>query len=159
MRLRKYRTLLAVVGFLGVGIGVALGQRPDAMPVGGDWPMWGGSASRNAVSTETGIPTDWDAAAKRNIKWIAPLGTMTYGTPIVSSDRVYVGTNNGGTFRSHSTGDKGCMLCFDAKDGKLLWQATHDKLSTGEVNDWPEAGIASNPYVDGDRMRRRSRFL
>jgi outer membrane protein assembly factor BamB len=143
---------LVVVGLLGAGIGVGAGQHPDLKPVGGDWPMWGGSASRNAVSAETGIPADWDVAVKRNIKWIAPLGTQTYGTPIVSSDRVYVGTNNGGTFRPHSTGDKGCMLCLDAKDGKLLWQATHDKLSSGEVNDWPEAGIASNPYVDGNRV-------
>jgi outer membrane protein assembly factor BamB len=44
------------------------------------------------------------------------------------------------------------MLCFDVKDGTLLWQATHDKLATGEANDWPEVGIASTPYVDGDRV-------
>ncbi|MHC4698406.1 MAG: outer membrane protein assembly factor BamB family protein [Planctomycetota bacterium] len=152
MRRRDYRPVLVVVGLLGAGIGVAVGQRPDLKPVSGDWSMWGGSASRNAVSAETGIPTAWDVAVKRNIKWIAPLGTMTYGTPIVSSHRVYVGTNNGGTFRPHSTGDKGCMLCFDAKNGKLLWQATHDKLSTGKANDWPEVGIGSTPYVDGDRI-------
>ncbi|UCE61717.1 MAG: PQQ-binding-like beta-propeller repeat protein [Phycisphaerales bacterium] len=152
MRLRDCRAVMVVVGLLGVGIGAAIGQRPDLKPVGRDWPMWCGSAGRNAVSTETEIPADWEVVLKRNIKWIAPLGTMTYGTPVVANHRVYVGTNNGGTFRPHSRGDRGCMLCLDAKDGKLLWQATHDKLPTGEVNDWPEAGIASNPYVDGDRV-------
>ena len=152
MRLLDYRTLLAVVGFLGVCIGVGKAQHPDLKPGGGDWPMWCGSSTRNAVSAETGIPADWDVTAKRNIKWIVPLGTMTYGTPVVANHRVYVGTNNGGTLRPRITGDKGCMLCFDANDGRLLWQATHDKLPTGEVNDWPEAGIASNPYVDGDRV-------
>jgi outer membrane protein assembly factor BamB len=63
-----------------------------------------------------------------------------------------VGTNNGAGYRPHSSGDKGCLLCFDAENGELLWQATHDKLPTGETNDWPEAGIASTPYVDGDRL-------
>jgi outer membrane protein assembly factor BamB len=114
--------------------------------------MWCGSASRNAVSAGTGIPAAWDVAAQRNIKWVARLGTITYGTPIVSGGRVYAGTNNGGTFRPHSTGDKGCMLCFDARDGTLLWQATHDKLPNGEANDFPEAGVASTPYVDGERV-------
>jgi outer membrane protein assembly factor BamB len=152
MRLRDYRTRLAIVGFLGTGTGLAMGQQPGPNSVGGDWPMWGGSAGRNAVSAETGIPAEWDAGAKRNIKWIAPLGSLTYGSPVVSGNRVYVGTNNGGTFRSHSKGDKGCLLCLDATDGKLLWQATHDKLPTGELNDWPKAGIASTPYVDGDRV-------
>jgi outer membrane protein assembly factor BamB len=34
----------------------------------------------------------------------------------------------------------------------MLWQATHDKLPTGQVNDWPEQGICSSPFVDGDRL-------
>ena len=44
------------------------------------------------------------------------------------------------------------MLCLEEKTGKLLWQATHDKLPTGRVNDWPYQGICSSPYVDGDRL-------
>jgi outer membrane protein assembly factor BamB len=48
-------------------------------------------------------------------------------------------------------GDKGIVLCFDEKNGKLLWQATHDKLPTGQVNDWPEQGICSSACVVGNR--------
>ncbi|MDO8632761.1 MAG: PQQ-like beta-propeller repeat protein, partial [Phycisphaerales bacterium] len=118
----------------------------------GDWPMWGGSPDRNMVSGETGIPATWDVKTKKNIKWIAPLGSQTYGNPVVSKGKIYAGTNNRGEFRAHSKGDKGIMLCFEEKTGKMLWQATHDKLPTGQVNDWPEQGICSSPVAEGNRV-------
>jgi len=118
----------------------------------GDWPMWGGGPDRNMVSDEKGIPEKWDVKTGMNIKWKAPLGSQSYGNPVVAGGKVYVGTNNDGEFRSHSKGDKGIILCFDEKTGKLLWQATHDKLPTGMVNDWPEQGICSTACVDGDRV-------
>lgn len=118
----------------------------------GDWPMWGGSADRNMVSDETGIPSSWDVKTGKNIKWSAPLGSQTYGNPVIAGGKVFVGTNNGGGFRPKAKGDKGIVLCFEESSGKLLWQATHDKLSTGQVNDWPEQGICSTVCVDGDRV-------
>lgn len=125
----------------------------DARPVKkGDWPMWGGSPDRNMVSDEKGIPAKWDVKAGTNIKWKAPLGSQSYGNPVVAGGKIYIGTNNTGEYRSHSKGDKGIILCFDEKSGKLLWQATHDKLPTGQVNDWPEQGICSSPVVEGDRV-------
>ena len=114
--------------------------------------MWGGSPDRNLVSGEVGIPAEWDAKAKKNIKWIAPLGTTTYGNPVIANGKVFVGTNNGGGLRPGIEGDKGVIVCVEAATGKLLWQATHDKLPTGEAHDWPEQGIASAPWVDGDRL-------
>jgi len=118
----------------------------------GDWPMWGGSPDRNMVSGETGIPARWDLSAGTNIKWIAPLGTTTYGNPVIAGGKIYVGTNNGGKLRPEIEGDKGVLVCLEETTGKLLWQATHDKLPTGAANDWPEQGIASAPWVDGDRL-------
>ena len=43
-------------------------------------------------------------------------------------------------------------MAFRASDGEFLWQATHDKLPAGRVNDWPLQGICSTPYVEGDRV-------
>ena len=43
-------------------------------------------------------------------------------------------------------------MCFDEKTGKFLWQAVHDKLGQGRVNDWPSLGIWSAPAVVGDRL-------
>ena len=43
-------------------------------------------------------------------------------------------------------------MCFRESDGKFLWQAVHDKLAAGRVNDWPEEGICSSPFVEGNRL-------
>ena len=104
------------------------------------------------VSNEKNIPGEWDVKGGKNILWSAPLGSQTYGNPVVADGKVFVGTNNDGHFRSGIKGDKGVVLCFEEKSGKLLWQATHDKLPTGRVNDWPEQGICSTACVDGERV-------
>ena len=43
-------------------------------------------------------------------------------------------------------------MAFRADDGEFLWQATHDKLPAGRVNDWPMQGVCSTPAVEGDRV-------
>ena len=118
----------------------------------GDWPMWGGSPDRNQVSDETGIPDDWDIKTGRNIKWVAELGSQSYGNPIIVDGQIYIGTNNNAHRNPKITGDKGVVMCFRQSDGKFLWQAVHDKLAVGRVNDWPEQGICSSPAVVGDRI-------
>ncbi len=64
-------------------------------PGTGDWPMWGGTADRNMVSDMKGLPTEWDVATKKNVKWVAKLGSQSYGNPVVAGGMVFVGTNNG----------------------------------------------------------------
>ena len=56
--------------------------------------MWGGTPDRNMVSAMKGIPTSWDIKTKKNVKWVAKLGSQTYGNPVVAGGQVYVGTNN-----------------------------------------------------------------
>ena len=114
--------------------------------------MWGGTPQRNMVSDEKGIPAEWEVKSGENILWKAPLGSQTYGNPVIVGGKLWVGTNNNGNFRPGIKGDKGVILCFDEKTGKLLYQITHDKLPTGRVNDWPEQGICSAPHVVGDRL-------
>src|ERR1035441_2796285 len=65
-----------------------------ADPGTGDWPMWGGTADRNMVSAMKGIPTSWDIKTKKNVKWVAALGSQSYGNPVVAGGQVYIGTNN-----------------------------------------------------------------
>ncbi len=45
-----------------------------------------------------------------------------------------------------------CLLCFDEKTGKFLWQDSNEKLPTGRVNDWPDEGLCSAPFVEGNRL-------
>jgi len=139
--------------FCAVGsVGPLASAEPLAKARKGDSPMWGGTQNRNMVSGETGIPAEWDVKSKKNIKWVAPLGSQTYGNPVIAGGRVYVGTNNNGGLRPGISGDKGIMVCVDEKTGKFLWQITHDKMPTGRVNDWPEQGICSAPVVEGERL-------
>src|SRR5262245_20791877 len=63
-------------------------------PGSGDWPMWGGTPDRNMVSASKGMPLSWDVKTKKNVKWIASLGSQSYGNAVVAGGQVYVGTNN-----------------------------------------------------------------
>ena len=120
-----------------------------------DWPMWGGTPSRNMASDATGVSLDFDLKSGKNVLWQKGLGSQTYGNPIVSNGKVYVGTNNGGGYRKDkypSDQDKGVVLCFNEADGEFLWQLTRDKLAAGRVQDWLLQGICSVPAIEDDRM-------
>jgi outer membrane protein assembly factor BamB len=65
---------------------------------------------------------------------------------------VFVGTNNQRPRNPAVTGDKGVLMCFRESDGGFLWQASSEKLETGQENDWPEQGVCSSPVVDGKRL-------
>jgi len=123
--------------------------------VSGDSPMFGGTVHRNLVNTTTKIALDFqpdeDPAQGKKILWVAKLGSQTYGNPVVSQGKILVSTNNGGEYRPKHKGDRGCVLCFEEKTGKFLWQLTREKLPQGSANDWPDQGICSTAAIDGDR--------
>ena len=121
-------------------------------PGGTDWPMWGGTPDRNMVSSMKGLPIDWDVKTKKNVRWVAQLGSQTYGNAVVSGGIVFVGTNNEGLRDPKITGDKGILMAFREANGEFLWQMVHDKLAAGRVNDWPYQGVASSPLVEGNRI-------
>ena len=114
--------------------------------------MWGGTADRNMVSEMTGLPTDWDIETGRNIKWVADLGSQSYGNPVVSGGIVFVGTNNELLRDPDQPGDRGVLMAFRESDGEFLWQQTTTKLEAGRANDWPFQGIASSPLVVDERL-------
>ncbi len=130
-----------------------------------DWPLFGGTIQRNMVNLiEKNVPTDWDVKTGKNVKWVAALGSKAYGGPIIVGGKVFIGTNNARPRNPRDTApdpddpqkrigvDKGIVMCFNEADGKFLWQAVHDKLPAGRVNDWPGEGICSSPCVEGNRL-------
>jgi outer membrane protein assembly factor BamB len=121
----------------------------------GQWPMFGGSPTRNMVNlNDKNIPTEWntEAGQEKNIKWVQEVGSKAYGGPVIYGGRVFVGTNNEKPRDPKIEGDKGVLMCFQASDGKFLWQQVHNKLPAGRVNDWPEEGICSTPVIEADRI-------
>lgn len=131
-----------------------------------DWSMWGGSSIRNNTPAVKNLPSDWNPGEfdektgewkkdkAKNIKWVSPLGSQSYGNPVVANGKVFVGSNNGGAYlkRYPADVDLGVLLCFDEKTGKFLWQDSSEKLPTGRVNDWPLQGICCTPLVEGNRL-------
>jgi outer membrane protein assembly factor BamB len=135
--------------FMLTAAGIGLAAWPI---VAGDWPMWGGRPDRNMISLEKNIPRTWDVKSKTNIKWVAEMGSQSYGNPVVGAGKVFVGTNNELLRNPKHQGDRGVVMCFRETDGEFLWQMTHAKLESGRVNDWPEQGVCSSPAIAGDRV-------
>src|SRR5881296_2783171 len=156
MKTRRFRFILIrgglflLVGLLAVAFSIACVVASD--PGTGDWPMWGGTPDRNMVSNMKGIPTSWDVKTKKNVKWMAQLGSQSYGNPVVAGGQVYVGTNNELLRNPKEGGDRGVLMCFRESDGKFLWQHANEKLPAGRANDWPFQGVCSSPLVEGDRL-------
>jgi outer membrane protein assembly factor BamB len=121
-------------------------------PGTGDWPMWGGRPDRNMVSDMKGLPAEWDVKTKKNIRWVADLGSQSYGNPVVADGMVFVGTNNEQVRDPKQPGDRGVLMAFRESDGQFMWQQTHPKLESGRANDWPFQGVASSPLVEGERL-------
>jgi outer membrane protein assembly factor BamB len=110
---------------------------------------------RNPVNlTDKGVPLDISGApgSEKGLKWQAALGNVVYGGPTIAAGKAFVGTNNDVPRDPAIKGDKGVVMCFDAKTGKFLWQAVHDKLPGGDAVDYRNQGIASTPTVAGDRV-------
>ncbi|MEE2989890.1 MAG: hypothetical protein VX715_04710, partial [Planctomycetota bacterium] len=78
----------------------------DGNPVyqAGSWSQWGGTSYRNNVPVGVDIPIswavgsfdrrsgEWNSEGAENIKWVARVGSQTYGNPVVAGGRVFVGT-------------------------------------------------------------------
>lgn len=119
-----------------------------------DWPQWGGWSGKNNTPDGKNIPIKWDVKKGTNIKWKVDLGSQTYGNAVIANGKVYIGTNNGAGYlkRYPPKIDLGCLICFEEKTGKFLWQHSSTKLAAGRVVDWPEQGICDAPYAEGDRL-------
>ena len=87
--------------------------------VSADWPMWGGTPSRNMVSTMTGLPTTWDVKTGKNVKWVAELGSQSYGNPVVAGGVVLIGTNNEAMRDPKQPGDRGVLMAFREDDRRV----------------------------------------
>ena len=159
------RSLAAAVGLVLLACSTAAAAKPDTA-VTTEWNQWGGSPSRNNTPISNNVPIEWEPGdfdydtgewqsdTSTNVLWAAPLGSQTYGNPVIAGGQVYVGTNNGHGYieRYPATVDLGCLLAFSQEDGSFLWQDSSEKLPTGRVHDWPLQGICCSPLVEGDRL-------
>ncbi|MCA9257943.1 MAG: hypothetical protein KDA61_02030, partial [Planctomycetales bacterium] len=169
LRIAALFLTLAFGWWAGAGLDRVVGdslEKASSASAKDSWSQWGGSAQRNNTPDGSNIPTEWevgefdyvtgewDPTDAQNIKWVARLGTQSYGNAVVHGDKVFMGTNNGAGYlkRYPSKVDLGCLVCFDRETGKFLWQHSSEKLPSGRVHDWPLQGVCSASYAEGDRL-------
>jgi outer membrane protein assembly factor BamB len=160
--LHKHRHPLASICLAAV----AFGSSTQAQ----DWPQWGGTSARNMYIDAKNLPDQFsrvkneikfkpgteevDLTTAQNLKWVAKLGSQSYGNATIAKGRVFVGTNNENDKPRdpRHVGDRSLLLCLDEKTGALLWKLVVPKLASGKVNDWEALGLLSSPAVEGDRV-------
>ncbi|HEY5910029.1 MAG TPA: PQQ-binding-like beta-propeller repeat protein [Verrucomicrobiae bacterium] len=134
-----------------------------------DWSQWGGTPERNMYSPASDLPHQFTRGAStaikfksgteevdrsnlQNIKWVAKIGSQSYGNVTVARGRVFIGTNNEPPRDPRHPGDRSILLCLNEQTGELLWQQVISKLASGKVNDWESLGLLSSPTIEGDRV-------
>jgi outer membrane protein assembly factor BamB len=101
-----------------------------------NWPQWRGPSS-NGISTEEGIPVEWDRSD--NVDWRLPMPGPAGSTPVVWGERVFV---------TSVDGEELVLLCIGT-DGKQRWRRVVGRGNKNVRRD--EGNTASNsPVTDGE---------
>ncbi len=107
----------------------------------GNWPAWRGPEG-NGLCRERELPLHW--STNQNVRWRVTLPNRGNSTPIVWGDRVFL-------TQAVEKDNRRTVMCFDRRDGKLLWQAGTtwtEKESGGGAN----PPCTPSPVTDGQRL-------
>ena len=127
----KELLLIVVTGFvfLTTGIENTLAE---------NWPQWRGPRG-DGTSMETNLPVKWDSVT--SVIWKSPVPGFGHSSPMVWEDRLF-------TLTALPESNEKALLCYDCKNGKLLWQKTVVKTPfEGKHND--NSFASGTPSTDG----------
>jgi outer membrane protein assembly factor BamB len=101
-----------------------------------DWPQWRGPFF-NGSTDDKNLPESWSWT--ENVAWVSPLPGPSGATAIICNGRVFVSS-------MVERGPDFVALCFDARDGKKLWE----KHIGSDSRRIPRNNMASpSPVTDG----------
>lgn len=106
-----------------------------------NWPGFRGP-TRQGVSSETGLPLQWDR--ETNVAWKTPLPGAGWSSPIVWGDRIFVTSALEGGAACHVFG-------LDAQSGRVLWNKKvfeQETLQKRQQNSY----ASPTPATDGERV-------
>jgi outer membrane protein assembly factor BamB len=85
---------------------------PTLEQVLANWPRFRGPRG-DGVAVSTNLPLTWNVATGEGVRWKTAVPGKGFSSPVVWGDRVFV-----------TSGDEQAreVLCFDADNGRLLWQ-------------------------------------
>jgi outer membrane protein assembly factor BamB len=132
-----------------------------------NWPGWRGPGGQG-ISTETNLPTEWDAT--KNVRWKTEIPGRGHSSPIVWGERIVLTTSFEGEalpdakppkhllgnevfVHPDSTGGNRRqtlkVLCFDRANGKLLWERTPYEGRVFDDRHRKATYADSTPITDG----------
>ena len=79
-----------------------------------NWPCWRGP-NGDGTSSETNLPVQWDSAT--NVLWKSPVPGIGYASPVIWNDKLF-------TLTALPDTQEKFLLCYNAKNGQLLWQTS-----------------------------------
>ncbi len=119
---------------------------PDATQIQANYPSFRGPFG-NGVSNHRNIPTDFDGAAGRNIRWKANVPLGGYNSPVIWGNRLFV---------SGASAQKREVYCIDRTNGSILWTRAVDNIPGSPAaapRTTEDTGLAAPTlYVDGIRV-------
>jgi len=104
-----------------------------------NWPCFRGPAG-DGTSTETNVPLKWDSVT--NVIWKVPVPGTGHSSPAIWNDRLFMTT-------AFIPSQEKVLLCYNIKDGKLLWQKTVLKGTFEKKHD-NNSFASGTPATDGN---------
>jgi len=117
-----------------------------------NWPQFRGP-TRQGISTEMGLPIEWNAKTGENIAWKQTIPGKGWSSPVVVNGRIYLTTavaGSDGDNPNHSLR----VLCVDAKTGEEIWNVeAFQRLAANSKRIHPKNSHASpTPIVDNGQV-------
>ena len=126
-RTRRGLLVVALCGALAV----------PALAAGQHWPHWRGP-TRDGVSTETNLPTEW--GPETNIAWKAEMPAWTGSTPIIWGERIFLNVADGEDLE---------LWCLDRATGRTVWTR---HLSGGNHREQKQNMSSPSPVTNGEHV-------
>lgn len=110
-----------------------------------EWPQFRGPDGQG-ISNATGVPLKWSAT--ENVAWKVEVPGRGWSSPVLSRGKLYL--------TSAVEGDDIALraFCFDAKDGRVLWDAAVFQPEDGAARKMHRKNSAASPtpIVTDDRL-------
>lgn len=110
-----------------------------------DWPEFRGPTGQG-ISDAVNVPMQWSAT--QNVAWKVDVPGRGWSSPVLAKGRIYLTTSAG-----EGSEVKLRALCFDAKDGRVLWDTEVFQPSGAAMQMHRKNSLASpTPIVSADRL-------
>jgi outer membrane protein assembly factor BamB len=114
-----------------------------------NWPGWRGP-NGDGTSIETSLPIQWDSVT--NVLWKSRVPGIGYSSPVIWGDKLF-------TVTAFIETQEKVLLCYNSKNGDLLWQKTvlntrfenkHDNNSYASGTPATDGSLVYVSFLDGE---------